>query len=161
MIKKIKGIALFLVSMAVAGSLITNSSTVAEDFLPYVGITLVGLSTYFMISGVMNLIIGLTGARWNAIWFVPYFIYTGILWLWYGATGYKTSAIHIPAMLTLLTAYLILDIAVEYKEIKLANDRNLDPSGGSSGGSGRDGVGGVGYISIPAQPDQERGSTAE
>ncbi len=155
MIKKIKGILLFLVSLAIAASLLLSPST-AVTFLPYLGITLVSLAIFFVISGVMNLLIGLTNARWNAIWFVPYLLYTGLFWLLYASTGFRIQVLQIAALLSLLTAYLVLDIAADYKEYKIAdNTRHGGTSGRGSGNSGRDGLGSAGDIPVSSVTDKK------
>lgn len=110
-IKAIKGILLFIAFSSIAFAIlqVDHSSTVIS-MLESVGIGRDAWVVLFVVAGVGNLFVGITGRHWNAMFFAPYFVYTASAWAVYPAVPIVPLILY-----TLLASFLLIDLLTDVR----------------------------------------------
>jgi hypothetical protein len=100
-IKVVKGVVLFITFM-VMGLSIPDANSLTLLYIQQLGFNLRFLQILFMVSGIINLIIALRGAKWNAIWFA--------VWVMYSVASFFAYLNNANIPLLAVSAYLMLTV---------------------------------------------------
>lgn len=121
MIRALKGLLLFVAFMGIGLSTFVETDGLMTRYLNSLGANVHLLSLSFCVAAVMNLFIGVTGRRWNGLWFSPMIFYMGFVW---AAAFQLRDVSYSPAFAyTLLAGLLVIDFAVDAYEVFNANRR--------------------------------------
>lgn len=110
LIRAAKGIFLFVAFLSMGLSM-PHANLTTLSYLQNIGINPRTLQLLFLVSAIANLCIGLSGFRWNALWFATWVSYSSAALVAY-LSGATVPLLAVAAYL-LLSVYLTIDVLVD------------------------------------------------
>lgn len=109
-IRAAKGVFLFVAFLSM-GLTVPHANLTTLLYLQHIGINSRTLQLLFIVSAIANLCIGLSGFKWNALWFATWVSYSSAALVAY-MSGASIPLLAVAAYL-LLSVYLTIDVLVD------------------------------------------------